>query len=99
MTGPKRACPGALAGDIACLDGAQRAPCGDGSGCTPARLLGLPDGRLTVNELAAIMRATWAGHGLEGTPATVHELTHRLLWLLVHRGLLINMGIVDAGFA
>ncbi len=57
-----------------------------------------PGERPRAHDLARL-QATLAGHGLEGRPATVHELTHRLLWLFAHRGLLIDTSIVNVGLA
>ena len=55
----------------------------------PARiLLGLLDGRRTVDELAAIMQATLAQSGLDLPLEAVTELTHQQLWLFARQGLL-----------
>ena len=51
-------------------------------------LLGLLDGRRTVDELAAIMQAMLAAAGLEKSLEAVSAMTHRQVWLFARQGLL-----------
>ena len=51
-------------------------------------LLGLLDGSRTADELAAVMRVTLAKAGVDRSPETVSELTHRQLWRFARQGLL-----------
>jgi len=51
-------------------------------------LLGLLDGRRTVDELAAVMQVKLAEAGVERSLEAIRELTRHLLWLFAHQGLL-----------
>lgn len=52
-------------------------------------LLGLLDGRRTVDELAAAMREALASQGVDLPADTIDALTQRQLWLFARQGLLL----------
>ena len=51
-------------------------------------LLGLLDGRRTVDELVAVMQAKLGEDGMERPLEVIRALTHHQLWLFAHQGLL-----------
>jgi SAM-dependent methyltransferase len=51
-------------------------------------LLGLLDGRRTLDELATLMQRALAAQGVDVPPETVAALTQRQLWLFARQGLL-----------
>lgn len=51
-------------------------------------LLGLLDGRRTIDELAVILQGALADAGWDVSPETVRAMTHRQLWLFARQGLM-----------
>jgi len=52
-------------------------------------LLGMLDGRRTIDELAVVMQAMLADAGLEKSLENASAMTHRLVWLFARQGLLV----------